>query len=941
MSRTVPETPNNAFTPSAISVATSTGFNQGDLVYQSNTGNFGRIPDNAISSDTFNVNQNSPIMATPINGGVVLAANTTGSSYGHYAATLSNGNIVHVYNLQSNQYFKITDVNNTVVVAQTLISSTFTSNFCSISVAALSGGGFVAAWVNTSGGTTGKINYAVYTNTGTVTLAATQDTTFTGTYNVRSYMVQPLALPNGGFVLMAGNNVLAGYYRIYNASGTALYPTTLLSLAGNNVISDYPPALAARSDSSFIVACANTGSTAAYTVISATNTVLVAGTTFTSTVAPTNINYCSAACLSDGTTFVIGYAGINASSQNQSAFRFLPASNTLSSETFVTNGISSSSSYLMTSVTVEALASGNFLFLCSEYAGLINYAVFNSSGVCISGTSSGAAIPKRIWAGQARTGGCLNTVIVTSASINIYWTYSHPANGIFGLVQSYVRLDLNTYDPIPVIGATRTITTTTAGVSGYNIATATPTNAKFNAASTSLVTSTQSMGFVRNETIISSGCNGLHSATLNNGNFVVVYASNVSPFPITAAIYTFAGTLVTSFIVSSTSANTNSNVRVATLSNGNFAVVYATGSTTPFTLTASVYTDSGTFVGTSTVTTSCQLDNSSYGFYVSGITNNRFVIVWSNDVSNNISFRVFDSSCVALTAAAATGYAGQKPTVGGYPAGGFAISFFASPTQTLAKLNETSTNVFSAASQYNFNSNATSNAVSFAKLAISSTNMATMLTTTSNNLWNNVITSEVSSDFVNSPYSVRFIQTSVTGAFNFTSCFTAYGNIVTVHTESLPAFYAFPVYNNVNTSNLTTGFALSASSYGNSASIQDMNLIPLYGNVVLFTYKDGSSIPKFVIFNATPYTQTQQITAGVTASNGVQLSQQMGYSLAGVAATTATAGSVGQVQTNGIATLNNSYNASTPIQSFDFQNNTGVGVKGTITGRSVTLQGNV
>jgi hypothetical protein len=945
MSRTVPQTPNNAFTPSAISVATSTGFNQGDLVYQSNTGNFGRIPDNAVSSDNFNVSQNSPIMATPANGGAVLASNTTGSSYGISAATLTDGNIVSVYVAQTanNVAFKITDVNNTVVVAQTIVSTVFRTNLSNISVAALSGGGFVVTWINTlAGGTVNSVCYAVYTNTGAVTLAAAQDLTLgSGTFTGNVYLSYALALPNGTFVLAAPNGSNVARYRIYNADGTGAYAAT----AGTGTyVPSFPVALAARSDSSFIIAGCNSGSTVSYSIISATNTAITSAS-FTSTLAPTTIFGLSIACLTNGTTFVIGYSGTAATSPtNSAAYRFLPTGNSLSTETLFTNGISSSASQPIQSVAVQSLSSGNFILLASENAGLINYAVFNSSGVCISGTgTAGAAIPKRIWAGQVRRTGNWNTVIVTSASINVYWTYATDQNsGTFGLVQSLVRLDLNTYDPIPVIGISRAISTTTAGVSGYNIGTATPTNAKFSASSTSLATSTQSLGYVRNETVINSNsCYALHSASLNNGNFVVVYVSRTSPYPITAAIYTSAGALVTSFFVSANGVTANSSVKVAALTGGGFVVTYATGASSPFTLNNSVYNSSGSLVGTSVATTFGHIDDSQWGFSVAGITNNRFVVLYSSNNSTQLSFRVFDSSGVALTAESSASYTGQKPTIAGYPAGGFAISYYAT-NQQIARFNEVATNTFNPAASYNFPV-AQANAVSYAQLAVNSNNQAAMIGSVSGaSGWYMAMPYDVSGSFWNLATSASQFSTSLASSPAYSCCFTAYGNVVVFNTTSSPQqFTIYPVGVNGNTGNITTTFQPSGLSFATSASEAQTHITPLYGNVVLCTYKDTSNIPKFFILNATPYTATQIITAGVTASNGIALGQPMGYSLAGVAATTATAGGIGQIQTNGIATLNSSYNASTPAQSFDFQNNTGVGVKGTITGRSVTLQGNV
>jgi hypothetical protein len=56
-----------------------------------------------------------------------------------------------------------------------------------------------------------------------------------------------------------------------------------------------------------------------------------------------------------------------------------------------------------------------------------------------------------------------------------------------------------------------------------------------------------------------------------------------------------------------------------------------------------------------------------------------------------------------------------------------------------------------------------------------------------------------------------------------------------------------------------------------------------------------------------------------------------------VSQTAAPAGGVGTVQTNGSAVLNSNYSASTTGQFFDFDTPNTFGVKGSISGRNVTM----
>jgi hypothetical protein len=65
-----------------------------------------------------------------------------------------------------------------------------------------------------------------------------------------------------------------------------------------------------------------------------------------------------------------------------------------------------------------------------------------------------------------------------------------------------------------------------------------------------------------------------------------------------------------------------------------------------------------------------------------------------------------------------------------------------------------------------------------------------------------------------------------------------------------------------------------------------------------------------------------------------------GAVLTGVAATSASTGTTGQVIINGQAVLNSTYPSTLPAQGFDYQGQGVLGVRGTIINRNVNLQGN-
>jgi hypothetical protein len=117
------------------------------------------------------------------------------------------------------------------------------------------------------------------------------------------------------------------------------------------------------------------------------------------------------------------------------------------------------------------------------------------------------------------------------------------------------------------------------------------------------------------------------------------------------------------------------------------------------------------------------------------------------------------------------------------------------------------------------------------------------------------------------------------------------------------------------------------------------------GNNAIITFLGGASnYPSFIIINGTSLSNVYNITAGVTPSAftpvaPVATSGVISGAFAGVAITSATAGSTGQLVTNGQALLGASY-TGTASGAFDSTGGAVAGLKGTFNGRSVNLQGN-
>jgi hypothetical protein len=177
-------------------------------------------------------------------------------------------------------------------------------------------------------------------------------------------------------------------------------------------------------------------------------------------------------------------------------------------------------------------------------------------------------------------------------------------------------------------------------------------------------------------------------------------------------------------------------------------------------------------------------------------------------------------------------------------------------------------------------------------------------------------------------------KTSGTGAYSSSTTFYSYPYGMAGTNQ----FYNYPF--NYPSPNTVTFDA-------NMATQHNMNIIPneAFDNVVVWL--DFDNIVVWSFFNAHPYNYAVNTTSGVTNSSLVPITPSTTTQnavnstvLVGVAATTASAGSTGQVVINGQAVLNSTYPATLSAQGFDFQGQGVLGVRGTIINRNVNLQGN-
>lgn len=172
--------------------------------------------------------------ATIATGG--LGSNAANTCISISSAVLTNGNIVVAWmnSAATAVFFAIYNPNGVLQGSVTTVASSgLNTGNPGCSVAALSGGGFVVTWLSLV-----SANYypsfAIYTNSGSVTTAATS----TGsTYNsTPNYTPVAIALTGGGFAIVypGSNSGLFICYGVYTATGGTTQTVTPLSVNCNS-----------------------------------------------------------------------------------------------------------------------------------------------------------------------------------------------------------------------------------------------------------------------------------------------------------------------------------------------------------------------------------------------------------------------------------------------------------------------------------------------------------------------------------------------------------------------------------------------------------------------------------------------------------------------------------------------------------------------------------
>ena len=963
MGSNIQQLPNNTYTAQTAEVYTSTGFNAGDLVYFQNN-NYVSAPNlTGPSSAQFPITQvfgTSNASNTGALGSVIgsTAAYTSaqggGSSTLKSAALLTSGNIVQVYvatpsaigpsgRTTSAVYFQIVNTSGVIQYGPTIVSSSILASISGAGVLALTGGGFVVYYSNSANNAV----YGIYTNTGTVTTAVAADT---GITTISASYMNGVALANGGFALVAITTTPTVAFRAYGSTGTATYAWTTTATAPRAATA--VPGIAARSDSSiaisYVSTTANTNRCYLYTSAGAA----ITNVSYTTTNISTYLYLTDITCLADGTTYVIGYYNYNSTPTNHfyPAFRLLPTGNTLGSEIAIPyqNLQYYATANYLNFISLQKQSAGGFMFAFTDTMGGIQYAFFNASGTALSGTNTNGTIPILL-PGYVGFYNILTMVEITGY-MNLYWsvgTQGTASGSLVSVNQNFAQINETTYQPVPITSTTQTVGTVSSTTGASVLSTITPTSSKFYAGSTTNITTTFSAGVTVGPTTVynTQACYSVSACTLPNGQFLVAYMDGTTAV-VYVAVYSVLGVLQQTITVGTSTSNgtlTNS-IRIAALSSGKFVVAWITPSNN-ISVNLSLYSSSFTLINTTSVTLGTA-GYSSSNFALTGLAGTDNYAIAYLGASGYPYYSVYNNANTIIGSTTAISSVGPTwLSIAADNIGGFGISYIYGSQQVLYTYVPSSSTTWAA-----------TNTIGLAFPAASS---GTVYLTHSNNqyyglaangtngcmgaIYNN--SNAYTPNYSSSPINTNFYGLGINGNGNIIAVSSSAATSGTTSVYSVLPGISYTgtgsllnaASSNVSTFTTPTG----SSSYGNFQYC----IIPSYGNNVVIVWISSSGYPTFVIYNPTTYTTTTSLTSGVTQSNTISIYPTANVTsnataiLAGVALTNATAGSTGQVQINGFATLNSNY-TNTAAGAFDFTGQAIDGIRGVYNGKIINLQGN-
>ena len=971
MSRIAPTFPSTQNTQNSINVTTSAGFNQGDLIYYSN-GDY-KSPANlpAPGSVTFPANQPQLILGGGYGGfsssvfsnSDLRTADAYGSSSAQSMAVLTNGNIVQVFKSYTNNYpsFRIINSSGAIVVSATAIStsSTYQQSNNIVAVTALTGGGFAVMFYNSSS----NPSYAVYTNSGTVTTAATSDA-ISGTSLNAPTSIRMTSLANGGFaaITQAANNNL--YAKIYTSSGGTTAAWFSLWSGGAQSTSF---GIASRSDSSIAVMGYNSStSLTTYAVYSSTGTSIVSATSVGAGSGNSTLTS-DVICLADGSTFAFIFV-----TSSNIVVSFLPTGNTLSGiTTLIPTSNFINSSFAM--IRGFAMASGGFAVFMVDGYNVLNVAFYNSTGsVSYIGSNSSGNLPLTFpqfvdyyysatsfptWATVYENGG------------NLYFAYANTGTSQFNY--TYVSFNETTYTVnVPSTTQYTSIVSPTVSGSGTPSSVAfpgtSPNKVSYYSSSNVIGSGTQAVSIKQAQTTLTTNnVYGICTTTLTDGRVAVGYTI-YGGSTVYVQILSSSGSVITTLTVGSGASNLyQAGISVFALSNGKLGVAYTYNSAS---MAIYIYSSSYSLLASSTAVTlstgpaTSYLYSDTYGPSVTGNAYNDHIAIFYAGTSTYPYAQILDSSLNAVTnfqvSSSTSSVIGMQvvPT----PNNGFFFRWDYSSSAYNAQFIQTGATTYTQfGSTYSTsNSNNTSYKNNF-KAFYSGSNGGVWAPSGYSNTYYlginylNMQGSTLGYFSTQSPYSSSGGIYGLQGSAGFgmtgngcpvyvypsalgttTATFNIYGG-----NGSAAMQYSYP-----GTSKITTSATYSVSNQ------PQFSIAAGPGDTAFIFWSNSSNYLTYMVVTITPTYVPYAAIANTTPSNGAAIlpgpsgTGIVNTAFIGVSNGAASAGGSASVTTNGSAVLNSNYSSSAPFQSFDHQMPNGgsgiQGTKGTMVGRNVNMTGN-
>jgi len=955
-------------TAATVPVSTTTGFQANDLVYFRN-GNFGTVPDGSTATATFPVStQVSTYLQTQNNWQTGLTKVITGRNSGintyltsvgavgygmvqgrfNSVATLTNGNLIVVYVSKNSSntgaiFASIFTEEGVLVTGPTYIADAG-NNQNNAGVIALPNGNAVI-WFGDAV-TTLRWRFTTVSNTLTTVLAVTTiETATTGTIDTGSDLYCEAAARSDSSVAFYWSTSLNSntYYKNINSTtGAVLTATQNVGTISNKY---YNLAISVRpNDEVVLFRTTAAGANNLGWVHYSGTTVLFSGTITSNS---NNAQWGNAVTLSDGRTVVsyinsttgfIQYSIYNGSGTFATAVNWAPATSQINGPVgaFITPY---TGGFTMTTFSQDTGQEYGFQPLVYNY---------NNSFV-LQTTTSFTRCSALTMTNQYRT-----TVVKTenyfhlfcSGQLEVSLSYSYD-NGPRAI--SWGRVSPTTMLNVPWTSITGSLgNTTEQSVFSYAKSNSTPIAAAFTAASTGPVAfssaQTQTNAtLIKQQTVIDSILTyAIDSCTLANGNVVFIYKTSINT--VKCAVYNNQGVQLLIFnvepntsVVSGSSAGRQ--VSIAPLPNGNFVLSYYT-TTATFQIAWKIYDGTTYAVIASGINfIGNQAISATQYATVSAYDNDRWVLAYN---STGVSYPYYEvrSSTTGALLASGNSYTGSATTNMNMVAGcgfiyfhGYTAAFGNWIIITIAETDVT--NTFST-----FTTSAQGGNFSFIgqKMRINQNGSVVYGYPTADTNYNTAV-------YTPGQFNNQNYPTNATISTGWNIGVTCNGDIVTAGYFSSTVLRLYMSTNHVYQPAGYTGsgqYDVTGVTFNGGTGNISFGMTPLFDNRMLLQWTDTNGYPSFVIINAKAFTSTTQLTAGVTVSNAdLTLSPANGFYLTGVSTESASAGGTANIQVNGSVSLNSSYPSTTTYQAFDFSNPILYGVRGTIVGRNITMQGNL